>query len=75
MEATNVMRRILPALIADLSRQARSEPTAVGLYAFVKDAFFPPALCLMQLVHEKLHRQFMVFQRRNPFFFQVEQEV
>ena len=69
------MRRILPALIADLSLQARNEPTAQGLYSFVKDAFFPPALCLMQLVHEKIHRQFLVFQKRNLFFSQVGEEV
>ncbi|CAJ1048595.1 uncharacterized protein LOC111859658 [Xyrichtys novacula] len=74
-EATDVMRRILPALIADLSLQARNEPTAQGLHSFVKDKFFPPALCLMQLVHEKIHRQFLVFQKRNLFFSQVEQEV
>ncbi|XP_072563772.1 zinc finger protein 862-like isoform X2 [Paramormyrops kingsleyae] len=74
-EATDVMHRILPALIADLSLQARNEPTAEGLYNFVKDKFFPPALCLMQLVHEKIHRQFLVFQKRNLFFSQVEQEV
>ncbi|CAJ1084162.1 uncharacterized protein LOC111859658 [Xyrichtys novacula] len=74
-EATDVMRRILPALIADLSLQARNEPTAQGLYSFVKDKFLPPALCLMQLVHEKIHQQFLVFQKRNLFFSQVEQEV
>ncbi|XP_035287263.1 uncharacterized protein LOC118234666 [Anguilla anguilla] len=72
-EATDVIR-IFPALFADLSLQARCEPTAHGLYNFVMNEFFPAALCLMQVVHDKLHRQFQMFQRRNLFLSQVEHE-
>ncbi|XP_030281638.1 uncharacterized protein LOC115586617 [Sparus aurata] len=74
-DATNVLLRIMPAVLADLSKQARSEPTAEGLYRFFRHEFFPPTLCLMHVVHNKLHRQFQVFQMRNLFFSRVEQEV
>ena len=48
---------------------------AKGLFSFIKYQLFPFLPCLMQLVHEKIHRQFFVFQKINSFFSQVQQEV
>lgn len=43
-EATDVLRKIMPAVLPDLSMQARHEPMAEGLYRFFKHKFLPPTL-------------------------------
>lgn len=74
-EATDVLRRILPAVLADLSKQATKEPTAAGLLKFLTSEFFPPTIVFMKNVHLKLHKAFACFQQEDVFFSNVEEEV
>lgn len=55
-EAIAIVHHMLPALLADLSLQARNEPTAQGLYNFAKNQYLHPTLpCACCAWRESFH--------------------